>query len=226
MDAFARINRLHLSKKPLAARDLPSFPPAGVQSRGVIPAAYQSALQVFQRIGAVGEDLPRRLAPLQLRAEAACGHAPGQGALPNGAEALAEHRFHPVGAAALAVDVLRENRGMIQFRPQLRCFLPQRLVVMDCRKIRITRPAVQPQNPIMSFMAVLPICSSPSGAPAPVSRCAARPADSSGRQSSPRISSSAASAAATSSSVFHQPGEKRIVPVGKVPSVLWAAGAQ
>ena len=65
--------------------------------------------QVLQRNGIIRKNRADRLATLQFRAVAAGRHTFFQGALANTAKAFTIHRFYPIRAAALTVDMLRQN---------------------------------------------------------------------------------------------------------------------
>ena len=74
-----------------------------------------SAYEVFLRLRSIGEDGAHGRASLHLRAVAAGGYAFLPSAAADGAELFAEHGFGTVRAAALTVDVLGQNRRVIQF---------------------------------------------------------------------------------------------------------------
>ena len=59
-------------------------------------------------------------------------------------KAVTKHRFDSVGTTALTIDIMRQNRGVIQRRPCYCGFFAQRLIVMDRRKICVTFLTVQP----------------------------------------------------------------------------------
>ena len=71
------------------------------------------SFQVLQRSGIVGMNGADHLATFQFRTVAAGRHAFLQGALTNTAKAFTIHRFCPIHAAALTVDMLRQNGSMI-----------------------------------------------------------------------------------------------------------------
>ena len=66
------------------------------------------------------------------------------GAAADGAELFAEHGLGPVRAAALTVDVFRQNGRVVEFRPEFGGFFPQRLIVMKRGDVGVALFAVQP----------------------------------------------------------------------------------
>ena len=81
-----------------------------------------------------------------LRAIAASLKTFAHGTLTNLAEMVAKHGFLPAHPAAVAVDVLRQDGGIIQFSPQLGRLLAQQLVVIPGGNICVTFFAVQSAN--------------------------------------------------------------------------------
>ena len=66
------------------------------------------------------------------------------GAAADGAELFAEHGFGPVCAAALTVDVFRQDGRVVEFRPEFGGLFPQRLIVMKRGDVGVALFAVQP----------------------------------------------------------------------------------
>ena len=63
-------------------------------------------------------------------ASAAGPEAFGRCALAYFTQGAAEERLSPVHPASFAIDMLRQDSGVVQFRPQLRGLLPKGLVIV------------------------------------------------------------------------------------------------
>lgn len=81
-------------------------------------------------------------ATIQLRAVTASCNAFYAGALPDTAHAVAVNGLSPVGAAPVTVDVLRQNRRIVQLSPELSRFLTQRVIVVPGGDVCIALLAV------------------------------------------------------------------------------------
>ena len=78
--------------------------------------------QIFQSLGVVGDNRSNNLTIFQLRTVTAGRNALFQRTLANFTETVAKYRFHSLNAAALTVDMFRQNGSLIQLGPQFRGF--------------------------------------------------------------------------------------------------------
>ena len=104
-----------------------------VKSAGILFVSLYTPLFPFQVVQCVGTICMNSLngrTTFHVRTAAASCHAFFQCALANATEALTVNRLSPIHTTALTVDVLWQDRSMIQFRPQLCRLLTQCMVVV------------------------------------------------------------------------------------------------
>ena len=71
------------------------------------------SLQVLESSGVIAKNGADCLATFQFRTVAAGRHAFLKGTLPNSTKTFTIHRFYPIHAAALTVDMLRQNGRIV-----------------------------------------------------------------------------------------------------------------
>lgn len=102
-----------------------------------------SITKIFQRIGIVRGDNSESRAFFHSGALSAVPDTLLQCAFADGAEVFAVESFDPVSAASGAVDVFRQNCGVIQFAPQFRRFFTQGVIVVFRRDVCVALFAVK-----------------------------------------------------------------------------------
>ena len=112
----------------------------------VVPEGKKQNLssQILQSRRIVFQDSPNSRTLFQIRTVAAGSDTLFHRTLTDATHTLTEYGLNSFSTTALTVDMFRKNRRMIQFSPQLCCFFPQFLVVIDCCEIRVAFFTIQP----------------------------------------------------------------------------------